>query len=495
MYNKQLFAHVRGDFPILKQRFQGQPLTYLDSAASSQQPEQVIEAVAEFTRTSYANIHRGLYHLSELSTDLYDRARQRVARFIGVEDAPTVIFTRNTTESLNLLAYTWGEKYIEEGDSIALPVLEHHSDLVPWQQLALRKKAQLRWIEIRPDGTLDLDSLQEALTHKPKLLTFTWVSNVFGTINPVEEIVRLARAPGPITIILDGAQGVPHLKTDVQRLGVDFLAFSGHKMLSPTGIGVLWGKRELLERMPAFLFGGSMISSVKRDRSSWDVLPNRFEAGTPNISGAIGLAAACDYLDSLGMEEIRRHDQALMSYAIEQLNNVPGAEVLGPLDVNQRCGVLSFYFKGIHPHDISTLLGREGVCVRAGHHCCQPLMREIGMGGTTRASFYVYNNEEDVDRLVAALGKVAQVFKGVECGPGCELRPRKVLVQSGHRQLWPACCPKSQCTTCLAPSAHNRALSNTMDSCSPDLTTPTLNVDLTTPRSQQVPSEGGRKDA
>lgn len=469
MYDEELFAKIREDFPVLRQSVNGHPLVYLDSAASAQQPEPVIEEVCSFLRTSYANIHRGLYSLSETSTRLYEEARQTVAEFIGVRDTPTVIFTRNTTEALNLVAYTYGEANIEEGDSIALPVLEHHSNLVVWQQLALRKRAVLRWIEIKPDGTLDLDSLDRALSFKPKILAFAWVSNVFGTINPVREIVNRARAQGPITIVLDGAQGVPHLKTDLKELGVDFFAFSGHKMLAPTGIGCLWGRRRLLEKMPAFLFGGSMISSVKRENSSWDVLPNKFEAGTPNISGAIGLAAACRYLNKIGMEQVRAHDQALMQYAVDKLNDVEGAEILGPLDITQRCGALSFYFRGLHPHDIATVLGREGVCVRAGHHCCQPLMRDIGMKGTTRASFYVYNNFEDIDRLAEALKRVGELFPASSCSPECAGSRLKVMVQSGHHLLGPVCCSSGCCQNNCSDMPSSRALGNTMDSCSPTL--------------------------
>jgi cysteine desulfurase/selenocysteine lyase len=407
---------ARQDFPILGQEIGGYPVTYLDSASSAQKPRQVMEAVRNFEEYSYANIHRGLYRLSEEATRLYEEARETVAGFVGVEDVPTLIFTRGTTESLNLLAYTWGERNLGEGDEIALPVMEHHSNLVPWQQLAFRKGARLRWIEINPDGTLDEESLEAALERRPKLFTFTWVSNVFGTINPVRELADRAHAAGA-TVILDGAQGVPHLPTRLQDLGVDFLAFSGHKMLAPTGIGVLWGRRELLETMPPFHYGGSMISTVRRDRSSWDVLPNRFEAGTPNISGAIGLAAACRYLDALGMEAVRDHDREVLAYALGQLTNLEGLEVFGPEDPAGRSSVVSFRFRNIHPHDLATLLAREGVCVRAGHHCCQPLMREIGMMGTTRASFYVYNNREDVDRLVQALEKAGRLFAGAKCKP------------------------------------------------------------------------------
>lgn len=419
-------ADIRQDFPILNRRFNGQTIAYLDSAASSQRPKQVVEAMADFESFHYSNIHRGLYSLSEESTRMYEQARQTVASFIGVKDVPTVIFTRGTTESLNLLAYTWGERNIGEGDEIVLPVMEHHSNLVPWQQLALRKKAILRWVEINPDGTLDMDSLKKALAGKPKLLTFCWVSNVFGTINPVKEIAAMAKEKGAM-VIVDGAQSVPHLATDVSELDIDFLAFSGHKMLGPTGIGVLWGRRELLESMPLFHFGGSMISSVKRERSSWDVLPNRFEAGTPNITGAIGLAEACRYLTDVGMDKIREHDLQLMEYAINKLTALEGTVVLGPKDLKERSSVLSFRFRDLHPHDVATCLGREGVCVRAGHHCCQPLMREIGMMGTTRASLYLYNDESDIDRLVKALENTAQVFSRTGCNnnkacvtcPGC----------------------------------------------------------------------------
>lgn len=422
---------IRQQFPVINEQFEGKPVTYLDSAASSQQPLPVIEAVSDFVKHSYANIHRGLYGLSERSTSLYEEARETVAKFIGVDDPATCIFTRGTTESLNMLAYTWGEQNIQAGDEIVMPIMEHHSNLVPWQQLALRKRARLRWVEIGNDGTLDMNSLDEALSGKPKLMTFTWVSNVFGTINPAKEIAAKSKARGA-TVVLDGAQGVPHLLTDVKDLGVDFLAFSGHKMLAPTGIGVLWGKRDLLESMPIFHFGGSMISSVRRERSSWDVLPNRFEAGTPNIVGAIGLGAACRYLSDIGMENIRRHDDELLSYAINKLNELEGLQVLGPDSIEKRSSVLSFYFRNLHPHDIATLLGREGVCVRAGHHCCQPLMREIGLMGTTRASIYLYNNTEDIDRLFDALQVVGHVFAGVKAPP-CWSKPH---------------CPQKPCRLC-----------------------------------------------
>lgn len=406
-------SDIRADFPVFEDSDPQRPLAYLDSAASSQMPRQVIGAMVNFQCHSYANIHRGLYRLSGASDAAYDNARKNVADFIGAGDPAEVIFTAGATASLNFLAYSWGEKNIRSGDEIALPLSEHHANLVPWQQLALRKGAKLRWIAVTPEGTLDRDSLTEALSHHPKLLTFAWVSNVFGTVHPVAEIAEMAHQAGA-TVILDGSQGVPHLACSVQRLGVDFLAFSGHKMLGPTGIGVLWGRMACLEELPPFLYGGDMISVVKRERSSWAEIPSRFEAGTPNITGAVGLSAACAYLKKIGFEAIRAHDLQLMEYAIKRLEEA-GATVLGPKDLRQRSGVLSFRYKKIHPHDIATILGRDEVCVRAGHHCCQPLMREIGMMGTTRASFYVYNTKADVDRLAESLAKVGDIFRIAPC--------------------------------------------------------------------------------
>ncbi|MBQ7568279.1 SufS family cysteine desulfurase [bacterium] len=413
MSSEMSLGDLRADFPVFADGDPERPLAYLDSAASSQMPRQVIEAMVNFQSHSYANIHRGLYRLSGASTAAYDSARQTVASFIGASDRNEVIFTSGATASLNFLAYSWGEKNIQAGDEIALPLSEHHANLVPWQQLALRKGAKLRWIELTPEGTIDWASLQEALSHRPKLLTFAWVSNVFGTVHPVAKIAKLAHEAGA-TVVLDGSQGVPHLECDVQRLGVDFLAFSGHKMLGPTGIGVLWGRMSCLEELPPFLYGGDMISIVKRERSSWAEIPNRFEAGTPNITGAVGLSAACAYLSRIGFADIRSHDLMLMEYAIRRLEEA-GATVLGPKDLQQRSGVLSFRYKKLHPHDIATILGRDEVCVRAGHHCCQPLMREIGMTGTTRASFYVYNTRADIDRLAESLAKVGDIFHIAPC--------------------------------------------------------------------------------
>ncbi|MDO5295755.1 MAG: SufS family cysteine desulfurase [bacterium] len=436
-----LFPDIRADFPVFERSTPQHPLTYLDSAASSQMPRQVLEAMVNFQSYSYANIHRGLYPLSAASTAAYDTARQTIADFIGAQSSAEVIFTSGATASLNFLAYTWGEKNIQSGDEIALPLSEHHANLVPWQQLALRKGAKLRWIAVTPEGTLDWHSLEEALSHRPKLLTLAWVSNVFGTIHPVQKIAEMAHRAGA-AVILDGSQGVPHLPTNVQELGPDFLVFSGHKMLGPTGIGVLWGKMACLEELPPFMTGGDMISIVKRERSSWAEIPNRFEAGTPNITGAVGLSAACSYLKNLGFAEIRRHDLHLMEYAIKRLEEA-GATVLGPNDLQQRSGVLSFRYKKIHPHDIATILGRDEVCVRAGHHCCQPLMREIGMMGTTRASFYIYNTEADIDRLAESLAKVGDIFHIAPCPcPKISKKPAVIAPASTP------CTQKENCGEC-----------------------------------------------
>ena len=439
---------IKRDFPVFDQEAGATTLTYLDSAASAQMPRPVIQSMVEFQSHSYANIHRGLYRLSNASTNAYDQARATVAQFIGADHSEEVIFTRGTTESLNFLASTWGEKNIGSGDKIALPLSEHHANLVPWQQLALRKGAELVWIGLTPEGTLDWDSYLKALEQRPKLVTMAWVSNVFGTIHPVAKAAEAAHAAGAL-FALDGAQGIPHLQTRVKDLGVDFLAFSAHKMLGPTGIGVLWGKLEHLEELPPYQYGGDMISIVKRERSSWAEIPNRFEAGTPNIVGAVGLGAACNYLNSLGWDDIRRHDLELLAYAIERLQEA-GATVLGPTSLEQRSGVISFRYKKIHPHDIATILGRDDVCVRAGHHCCQPLMREIGMMGTTRASFYIYNEKADIDRLVASLAKVGEIFSFATCPSDCrcpQTKKSKIIA------------PRNTCTTaecsreCACPAA------------------------------------------
>jgi cysteine desulfurase/selenocysteine lyase len=375
--------------------------------------------MCDYYRTGASNVHRGVYPWSERSTEGFESARRKVSRFLNARHECECLFTSGTTDSLNLLAATWGEANIRAGDTIVLTVMEHHSNMLPWTQLAERRGAEVLWWQVTGDGQLDLGQLPELLERNPKMLGLTWVSNVLGTINPLDRIVPAFARQGT-TIVLDGAQGVPHLPCDVQALGIDFLAFSAHKMCGPTGVGVLWGKRELLEEMPPYRFGGSMILSVRPDpkiphhglRVQWADLPSRFEGGTPNISGVLGLGAAVDYLSSVGMDNIRRHEVELNAYACERLSSVKGLTLFGPADPQLRSGVLSFDLKGIHPHDLATLLGREGVCVRAGHHCCQPLMRHWRRQGTTRASFYLYTTPQDIDALAVALEKAARVFEG-----------------------------------------------------------------------------------
>lgn len=404
---------IARDFPFLD------GTVYLDSAATAQMPLPVCEAMSEHYRLGASNVHRGVYPWSERATDRFEATRQKVATFLNARSERECLFTSGTTDAVNLLATSWGETHIAAGDAIVVTSMEHHSNMLPWTQLAERREAEILWWKVTPEGELDMAQLPELVARRPKLLALTWVSNVLGTINPLDRIVPAFAEQGTV-IALDGAQGVPHLPCDVQALGVDFLAFSAHKMCGPTGIGVLWGKQELLEKMPPYRFGGSMILSVRPDpavalqglRVKWADLPARFEGGTPNISGVHGLGAAIDYLQSIGMEDIRRHEVELNAYALERLSSVDGLTMFGPLDPSKRSGVISFDLHGIHPHDLATLLGREGVCVRAGHHCCQPLMRQWRRQGTTRASFYLYTTRDDVDALAEALGKAASVFKG-----------------------------------------------------------------------------------
>jgi cysteine desulfurase/selenocysteine lyase len=406
-------ALTSADFPFLKDT------VYLDSAATSQMPTQVCEAMSEHYLLGASNVHRGVYPWSERATDRYEGTRQKVAQFLNARSEKECLFTSGTTDAMNILATSWGQDNIGQGDAIVVTLMEHHSNMLPWTQLAQRQGAEVLWWNVTSDGQLDMSQLPQLLAKRPKLLALTWVSNVLGTINPLERIVPAFAQVGT-TIVLDAAQGVPHLACDVQALGVDFLAFSAHKMCGPTGVGVLWGRQELLEKMPPYRFGGSMILSVRPDPSvvssglkvRWADLPYRFEGGTPNISGVHGLGAAIDYLWTVGMDNIRRHEIELNAYAAQRLAQVEGLTVFGPTDPTQRAGVLSFDLKGIHPHDLATLLGREGVCVRAGHHCCQPLMRHWRRQGTTRASFYHYTTGADVDALAVALGKAAKVFEG-----------------------------------------------------------------------------------
>ena len=400
---------IRNDFPILQQEVHGHPLAFLDSAASSQKPRQVIEAMDSYYRTTHANVHRGVHTLSENATAAYENARLRVARFIHAASPKEIIFTRNATESLNLVAYSWGRANLGPGDEVLITEMEHHSNIVPWQLVCEMTGATLRYVPITPLGELDYEALDTLLTERTRLFAFTAMSNVLGTINPVAELVERAHAVGAIAVV-DGAQSVPHLATDVQTLDADFLAFSSHKMLGPTGTGVLYGKRALLEAMPPFLGGGDMIREVKMEGSRWNDLPYKFEAGTPAIAEVIGLGAAIDYLNDLDMDWVAEHERAVTTYAWDQIHQVEGVRVLGP-GPDQRGGLLSFVLGDIHPHDVAAVMDMEGIAIRAGHHCAQPIHDHYGINATSRASFYVYNTEEEVDRFVAALYKTKEIFE------------------------------------------------------------------------------------
>ena len=400
----------RSDFPLLAAN---PDLHYLDSAATSQKPGVVLDAIRNFYETTYANPHRGAYALSVAATDAYDAARRKVAAFAGARDPDCLIFTRGTTEGLNLLAASWGRPNVGPGDEIVVTALEHHANFVPWQQLAIEKGATLRICELTADGRLDLDCLSGLLNAKTRVVAINHVSNALGTINPVREIVRIVRERSPAIIVCDGAQGAPHLRVDFDDLGPDFYAFSGHKMCGPMGIGGLLGRREILEAMPPYQFGGDMIEFVREDDSTWNVLPHKFEAGTPNVGDAVGLAAACDYLDGLGLDSVLEHERALVRLAMARLREVNGVCLYGP-PPEERSGVVSFTMAGIHPHDLATVFDQDGVCIRAGQHCAQPLMRRLGVSATARASFYVYNDEQDVEALVRSLKRAKEVFAGGE---------------------------------------------------------------------------------
>ena len=396
---------VRSDFPLLDGG-----VAYLDSASTSQKPGQVIGAIDSYYRNSNANIHRGVYALAREATELFEGARERIAAFVGWETS-TTIFTRNVTEAINLVAYAWGREHVGEGDEVLITHMEHHSNIVPWQLLCQERGAKLRYLSVDESGELSLDELDSVLAEgRVKLVSVAHVSNVLGTINPVREIVERARAAGAVTLI-DAAQAVPQMPVRADEIGADFYAWTGHKALGPTGIGVLHGRRELLESMRPFLGGGDMISRVDFETSTWNELPWKFEAGTSPIAEGVGLGAAIDYLGAIGMERVRAHERDLTAYALERLPEVEGLRVFGPADPDRRGGVVSFELEGIHPHDIAELCDREGVCIRAGHHCAQPLMRKLGVAATARASFHVYNSREDVDRLVARSRRPASVFK------------------------------------------------------------------------------------
>lgn len=402
-------ASVRREFPALDQKVNGKPLVYLDSAATSQKPRAVLNALDAYYQHDNANVHRGIHELSRRATEAYEEARGKVGRWINAPDPTEVIWTRGTTEAINLVATSWGLDNVREGDEILLTVMEHHSNIVPWQILAGRTGATLRYIELDDDGRLVLDDLGELLNERTRLLALTHVSNALGTINPVKELAAQAHAVGAL-VLVDGAQGAVHTSVDVQDLGVDFYAFSGHKLCGPTGIGALWARKDLLEEMTPYQGGGEMIQFVHRDHSTWAAVPHKFEAGTPNIAGAIGMGAAVDFLSDIGMEDIAAHERSLMAYALNRLDALPEMKVYGPTEPSQRSAVASFTMGDAHPHDVSTILDSEGVAVRAGHHCAQLVMKHFGVAGTARASFYLYNTEEDVDRLVEALEVVQSIF-------------------------------------------------------------------------------------
>ena len=401
---------IRGDFPILAREIDGRPLVYLDSAATSQKPEAVIAAIDDYYRHHNANIHRGVYTLAQEATEMFEGARARVAAFCGGV-ADTTIFTRNATEAINLVAYAWGREHVGRGDVVLITQMEHHSNIVPWQMLCQEVGAQLRYLDVSDDGALSLDQLDAELEGgRVKLCAFAHVSNVLGTINPVAEMAARVRGAGAVSLV-DGSQAVPQLPVDVGAIDADFYAWTGHKALGPTGIGVLHGRRELLERMRPFLGGGDMIRTVDWETSTWNELPWKFEAGTSMVAEGVGLGAAIDYLGALGMENVRAHEHELVRYALERLREVGGVRVIGPPGASERGGVISFEVEGIHPHDVADLINRENVCVRAGHHCAMPLMRRLGVPATARASLGPYNDRSDVDALVAALLKAREVFE------------------------------------------------------------------------------------
>jgi cysteine desulfurase/selenocysteine lyase len=399
----------RADFPLLAAN---PDLHYLDSAATSQKPRVVLDAMRDYYERDNANPHRGAYALSARATDRYHAARERVARFLGASDADCLVFTRGTTESLNLVATAWGHANVREGDEIVVTALEHHANFVPWQQVAIARGARFVVCPLTSDHRVDLDALRTLVTPRTKVLAFNHVSNALGTVNPVDQISAIGRTVGAL-IVCDGAQGAPHLRVGFDTLDVDFYAFSGHKMCGPMGIGGLIGRRSILEAMPPYQFGGDMIEFVRDEESTWATLPHKFEAGTPNVGDAVGLAAACDYLDGLGLESVLEHERALVRLATERLRAIEGVCIYGPKP-SERSGVVSFSVAGIHPHDLSTVLDQDGVCIRAGQHCAQPLMRRLGVSATARASFYLYNDEQDVDALVRGVERAKEVFANSE---------------------------------------------------------------------------------
>lgn len=400
---------VRRDFPILQQHIHGKPLAYLDSTASSQKPAAVIQAMDTYYREYNANVHRGIYQISEKASEAYEQSRKKVGRFINAKSWREIIFTRNATESINLVAFSWGQANIKAGDVIITTEMEHHANIIPWQQLAARTGATVKYIPVTEHGHLDMAAFDDMLTPAVKLVAVTQMSNVLGTIPPIDEIISKAHSVGAL-VLLDGAQSVPHMPTDVQAIDCDFLAFSGHKMLGPTGIGILWARKGILADMPPFLTGGDMIKKVTLNGCDWNDLPWKFEAGTPSIAEAIGLGYAVDYLNQLGMKNVRQHEVELVTYGLEKLNQVEGLRIFGPQEPQTRGGAISFTLGNIHAHDISAVLDGEGIAVRAGHHCAMPLHDKFGITATTRASFYVYNTPEEIDRLAVGLEKTIELL-------------------------------------------------------------------------------------
>lgn len=401
---------IRSDFPILDQEVRpGVPLVYLDNAATSQKPLAVIEAMNDYYRRYNANVHRGIHKLSEQATEAYEEARKRIGQFINAESSRQVIYTRNASESINLVAWSWGLANLKPGDVVLSTGMEHHSNIVPWQIIAGHTGAEIRYVPVTDEGTLDLDAYEAMLDERVKLVAFMHMSNVLGTILPVRRMADAAHAAGAV-VLVDGAQSVPHLPVDVQELNVDFFAFSGHKMLGPTGIGILYGKRDILEAMPPFMGGGDMIKRVELGGSQWADLPHKFEAGTPAIAETIGFGAAVDYLSKVGMENVHAHEVALTAYALERLAEVPGVRVIGPTDATQRGGVVSMAMEGLHPHDVAQVLDHEGIAIRAGHHCAMPLHQRYNLVASARASFYLYNTFSEIDRLIEGLYRVKDTF-------------------------------------------------------------------------------------
>ena len=400
---------IKNDFPILSHEVNGQSLHYLDNAATTQKPELVLNAIDKYNRKNNANPHRGAHYLSVKATEKYEKGRERVKEFINANQAEEIIFTRNTTESLNLLAYSFAEKELESGDEVLISTAEHHSNILPWQQLSKRKDIKLKYLDINENGEIPFQEIKDKINKNTKILSITHMSNVTGLINDIQKITNYAHKKG-VYVIVDGAQAVPHLKVDVQKLDVDFYAFSGHKMLGPMGIGVLYGKKDLLEEMPPFLTGGGMIEYVQKSSSSFAPIPERFEAGTPNVEGVVGLSAAIDYLEKIGMERVFEHEKKLLEYALNEMVKLDYLEIYGPKNIENKGGIISFNIEGVHSHDSATIIDSKGVAVRSGHHCAQPLMAELGINSALRASFYIYNDREDIDALIEGIKKAKEMF-------------------------------------------------------------------------------------